>query len=576
MRSPLLVVVVLLSVAAAIWMFASCGVADRPPVVPTPAPSPVVPNPASTNASPQEPGPAKPSTGSTAAASGLPPGVEARRTRPADVPEEPLADSPTAWLRIVDHATGAPVVGAPLRRLRGGVELGFSDERGLMALPLKGPEQAAVIVDGYLMRMAPVRLGSTEQEPQELRLVRDEWSFVQVFRFLGPDGLPIAGDVFVRPRLAFTTQPAAMKRSPVPAGDAVLERAWVEHTMIAAQPVCADEPIYLGTFVEQNSMRLADGGQMRFLLACEYHLEAATTSGFVGAADFTVGKGAAPVAVTMQPGSYLSGRVLRAEQKQPLVGATIEVQNGDPLELSAKTGADGTFRIGPLSSREYFLNITHPELDAIAHGPVLAPSDGVEIALRGLRLGSLRGRVRARPALQPLGGATVFWRGEDGRQPVVGKTEADGSFDLRVPMEGRGQLSVQANGHLSYAELVDAGGEPADYDLWPADRAVRVQAGLTAVFEGVVQEADGTPAVGVTVRWKAAEPPAPAPFSGRRVVEGGVLALPLSATTAADGSFRIETLQFGRGRLVLGGAEDQGLDVTAQAGTITDGLRLRR
>ena len=172
----------------------------------------------------------------------------------------------------------------------------------------------------------------------------------------------------------------------------------------------------------------------------------------------------------------------------------------------------------------------------MAHGPVVAPSDRVEIVLRGFPRASLRGRVRARPELKPVGGATVFWKGEDGRQPVVGKTEADGSFDLRIPMEGRGQLTVQANGYLTYAELVDAGGEPADYDLWPADRAVRVQAGLTAVFEGVVQQADGTPAVGVTVRWKAVEPPAPTPFSGRRVVDGGVLALPLSATTAAGTS----------------------------------------
>lgn len=574
MRSPLLVVVVLLLVAAAAWL--SGGAADRPPVGPTPVPSPGTATPAGTNASPQEPAPAKPSTGSAPAASGLPQGVEARRTRPSDVPEEPLADSPTAWLRIVDHATGAPVVGAPLRRLRGGVELGFSDERGLMALPLKGPEQGAVIVAGYLMRMAPIRLGSTEQEPQELRLVRDEWSFVQTFRFLGADGLPIGGDVFVRLRLAYTTTPAALKRSPVPPGDAVLERAWVEHTMIAAQPVCADEPVYLGTYVEQDSLRLVDGGQIRFLLACEYHLEAATTTGYIGAVDFSVAKDAAPVAVTLQPGHFLTGRVQLADNRRPLVGASIEIQSGDPLGLVATTGEDGAFRIGPLASREYFLNVTHPEVDPAAHGPVVAPSDRVEIVLRGFPRASLRGRVRARPELKPVGGATVFWKGEDGRQPVVGKTEADGSFDLRIPMEGRGQLTVQANGYLTYAELVDAGGEPADYDLWPADRAVRVQAGLTAVFEGVVQQADGTPAVGVTVRWKAVEPPAPTPFSGRRIVDGGVLALPLSATTAADGSFRIETLQFGPGRLVLGGAEDQGLEATAQAGTITDGLRLRR
>lgn len=575
MRSPVLVLVVLLLVAAAVWMFASGGGADRPPVVPTPAASPEASTPAGTNASPQDPKPTKSSTASVTNGTGLPQGVEARRTRPADVPEEPLADSPTAWLRIVDHATGAPVVGAPLRRLRGGVELGFSDERGLMALPLKGPEQGAVIVDGYLMRMAPVRLGSTEQAPQELRLVRDEWSFVQTFRFLGTDGSPIAGDVFVRMRLAYTTKPDALKRSPVPAGDAVLERAWVEHTMIAAQPVCADEPVYLGTFVEQNSLQLVDGGRLRFLLACEYHLEAATTTGQVGSVEFTVGKDAAPVAVTLQAGSYLTGQVRVADDQRLLVGALVEIQNGDPLGLVATTGEDGSFRLGPLRSREYYLNISHPEVDPMAHGPVVAPSEGIEIVLRGFPRALLRGRVRARPDLKPLAAAVVFWKGEDGRPPLVGKTAADGSFELRVPMGGRGQLGVQANGHVSYIELVDAGAEPADYDLWPADRATRVEAGLTAVFEGVVVQADGTPAAGVTVRWQAATKTPQAPFNGRRVLEGGVLALPLSATTAEDGTFRIETLQFGRGRLAIDGS-DQGLDAEAQAGTITDGLRLRR
>ena len=572
---PTLLVVVLLLVGAAVWMFTSGRVADRPPVVPAPAAAPGVPAPAVTNGAPQDPTPTKPPSASVAQAPGLPPGVEARRTRPLDVPEEPLADSPTAWLRIVDHATNAPIAGAPLRRLRGGVELGFSDERGLMPLPLKGPEQGAVIVDGYLMRMAPVRLGSTEQAPQELRLVRDEWSYQQSFRFLGRDGQPVPGDVFVRLRLAYTTPPAALKRSPTPPGDAVLERAWVEHTMIAAQPVCADVPVYLGAFVEQHSLRLVDGGRLGFLLACEYHLEAASTTGLVGSVDFTVAKDAPPVAVTMQPGSYLSGRVRLGDDDRLLVGAVVEIQNGDPLGLVAKTGEDGTFRLGPLTSREYYLNLSHADVESMAHGPVQAPSEGNEIVLRGFPRAPLRGRVRSRPDLKPLAGAVVFWKGEDGRQPVVGKTGADGSFELRLPMGVRGQLGVQANGHVSYAELVDAGAEPADYDLWPADREARVQAGLTAVFEGVVVQANGTPAGSVTVRWQAAATPPQPPFSGRRILEGGVLALPLSATTAADGTFRIETLQFGRGRLVIDGS-DQGLDAEVQAGTITGGLRLRR
>jgi hypothetical protein len=58
------------------------------------------------------------------------------------------------------------------------------------------------------------------------------------------------------------------------------------------------------------------------------------------------------------------------------------------------------------------------------------------------------------------------------------------------------------------------------------------------------------------------------------VLAGGALALPRSVRSGPDGSFRLETLAFGPGRLHVAGAPFRGVDATAVAGAATNGLRI--
>ncbi len=81
------------------------------------------------------------------------------------------------------------------------------------------------------------------------------------------------------------------------------------------------------------------------------------------------------------------------------------------------------------------------------------------------------------------------------------------------------------------------------------------------------------------MRWIPDRPNEVAGVVGRRILEGGSLALPLIVSTGVDGSFQLETNQFGPGHLALaeaGPSAAGGVAVTAVAGSTKDGLRLQR
>jgi hypothetical protein len=501
-------------------------------------------------------------------------GTVATRTEPLRANTEGLADAPSAWLQVVDHATMKPIAGAAVRRVQGGAEIGFTDERGLAGLPLADREQLAVVIDGYLLRLVPTRLGSTEAEPQQVLLVRDAWSQRRCFHFVDPDGKRVA-EAFVR----FRPREPSTARSPVPAGDALLQRAWTEHTMLAGMPVCDSVPVQLGSFAENRVHRLVDGAEVRFVCPGVFTLEVATPAGLVGSSELRIEghAGAAGEAVRIQlvRGETVSGLVVNAATSTPLAQAELTVQGGEPLGLVATTAADGAFAIGPLLPGRVTLNVRQGDCEPQAVGPFLAPVASVRIALQPLPQTSLRGRVRSRPELTPLAGATIVWSPGAGA-PVTATSKADGTFVLPATGTAAAKLLVQAFGHQSYAELVEPGSPFAEYDLWPGTPAVRLEKGLSCMLQGVVIDAEGRPVANATVRWHPAQQIAAGGIPGRRVLEGGTLELPVVATTHIDGSFALETNQFGPGKLTLVGAETAAgrIDVEATAGKTINGLRL--
>jgi ADP-ribose pyrophosphatase len=506
------VLVLGVAAAAAFWLFSSDGM-------------PPAPTPSGHNALAS-------ADGGTGQSPGLPPGLPsgtiATRTDAAplvDPASEPLADAPTAWLRMLAHDSGAEV-----RMVQTGAAIAFSDERGLVGVPLRSPMQLAVVLDGHLLRLVPTRLGTTPTEPQDVRLVRDDWSPRVRIAFTAAAGR--VGEAFVRVKPAAALGAAA---PPVPAGDPVLARAWTEHTMLAGRPVCADVPVQLGSYDEQRVHRLADGAELRFVQSGDYDVEAATTAGLVGRARVRVTTGAVDLAVPLASGAVLGGTVLDAATGAPIVGATITRQGGDPLALAATTRGDGVFTFGPLLAGPATLLVRHDDYEAIAHGPVVAPADGVRITLRAHGRTLLRGRVRVQPSLRPVANAIVVWQTPGGGS-VTATTDAEGRFALQAAGETAARLLVQAPGCLGYAELVDPTAPFADYDVWPAAPDARVELGITAMFAGIVVDAQGLPQAGAQVRWRPASPPPPPQgLPGRRVLDPGVPTLPLVVATDADG-----------------------------------------
>lgn len=503
-------------------------------------------------------------------------GTVATRAEPPRPNAEGLADAVTACLQVVDHATMKPIAGAAVRRVQGGAEIAFTDERGLAALPLADREQLAVVNDGYLLRLVPTRLGSTEAEPQQVLLVRDAWSWRRSFHFVDPEGKRVA-EAFVR----FRPREPSPARSPVPAGDALLQRAWTEHTMLAALPVCDSVPVQLGSFAENRVHRLGDGAEVRFVCAGVFTLEVATPGGLVGSSELRIeggaGAGGAAVRIQLVRGETVSGLVVDAMTSAPLALAELTVQGGEPLGLVATTAADGAFAIGPLLPGRVTLNVRHGDCEPQAVGPVTAPAAQVRVALQPLPRTSLRGRVRSRPELTPLAGATIVWSPGAGA-PVTATSNADGTFVVPATGTAAAKLLVQAPGHQSYAELVEPGSPFAEYDLWPGTPSVRLEKGLSSMLQGIVLDAEGRPVVNANVRWQPAQKIAMGGVPGRRVLEGGTLELPLVATTGIDGAFALETNQFGPGKLTLVGAETASgrIDVQASAGKTMNGLRLQQ
>ncbi|MEO6596070.1 MAG: hypothetical protein ABIP94_15075, partial [Planctomycetota bacterium] len=373
------------------------------------------------------------------------PGSVATRALAAPPSSQGLADRPTACLLVVDHQSRLPIAGAAVRRVQGGAEIAFSDDKGLANLPLKDREQLAVVFDDYLVRLVPTQLGSTEVDPQQVLLVRDVWSWRRRLQFVAQDG-PLAADAFVRFR---PVDGSARVPSPIPPGDAVLQRAWTEHTMLAGLPVCGDVPVQLGIYSADRVHRLANEAEVRFVAPGNFSIEVATMTGLVARVDLRVdgAPGGTPptVRITLEPGTYVGGVVQSAVDGTPLADAGLTVQGGDPLALLSTSQADGTFHIGPLLGGPVTLNVRHGDHEPFAFGPFVSPADDVRIALQPLPASTLRGRVRARPGLQPIAEATIVWTPSAGAA-VTARAGADGTFLLRATGTTASRLAVQAPG----------------------------------------------------------------------------------------------------------------------------------
>ena len=312
---------------------------------------------------------------------GLPPGTVATHALPPNLDPGRLAEAPSVWLRVRDHATGRPVGGAVVRRLSNGADLAFTDPEGLVGVPLPEPEELAVVMDSYLLRLVPAQAGTTEAAPLTVSLVHDAWSWWRRFQFVAPDGSEVE-DVFVR----LQPEPVPAGKRPVPSGDPVLASAWSEHVQLAGRSACPNTAPPFGSGTWDRALRLAAGQHLRFVAAGDYLVEASTLSGLVGTGRLRIegdpARRAEALTVALLPGAYLKGTVVDRETGAPLAGAVVVPQGGDPLGLQATTDGTGSFVLGPLAPGERYIEARRDSHDPSAEGPTPVPGASLRIGLR--------------------------------------------------------------------------------------------------------------------------------------------------------------------------------------------------
>lgn len=553
MRVLLAVLVALALAAIGFWLVGDGELDPEPGAEPTaPSPSQPVPEPVSEST----------------------PRAEAGSLAPQRLPED-LAPAPTAWLRVVDAATEQAIEGAAVYRVRDVDEaaLAYTDARGLAALPLAKATQMMVARTGYLLRLAPTRTGSTEEQPQLVRLHADHYNVRGSFVFVGPAGEePAEVCVRIRPLRKIRTD-APMPESLRAAGEDV-QRAWREQAALAVARALPELHVQLGLHNALAVHLLRGRDEVAFVETGPFELEAATGDGLAARVNFDTDDFAkGPLRVELQRGASVHGFV-RDEGGRPVADAYVSVDGGDPLRLQTRSGPDGGFAIGPLAPGPRMLDVRHRDHEPMRHGNVEAGGPAVEVRVKALPPTALRGRIVAAGTGKPIPGASASLLVPNG-EPILVETDREGWFAARTSGTAAMRINAGAEGYLTHSELATPGEPPLAIELWPGTQERRLELRLSAVLAGIVVDASGAPVPGVALRW---EPDAPAlGFAGRRVLGGGALSLPQAVTAGPDGRFALEVAAFGAGALrVLDGAEDGGTRhrVTATAGKADTDLRV--
>lgn len=478
-----------------------------------------------------------------------------------------------AWLRLRDRITDRPVAGARLHRFRDEAELGVTTADGTVALPPDPHVQVAAIADGYLLRLIGVPPGTTRDSPLQVAMEPDRVTLRCRLRFLRPDGeLAESVRVRFRPLQPDTDGLGVVGRL---RGDDPALRAWLEHGTVAAMHSFAGLHFQLGSLNAARVHHLAGEDEVRFSSGGRFRLEA-TAGELVASQTFAAERAAAEgLVVPLQPGRYVAGMVVAASSDAAVAGATVAPTDGGPVD-AVTTDAAGGFRLGPFAEAVVVLELRHVDMEPLRHGPVRTGGEPVTIVMTCLPTTVVRGEVRSRADGRPLAAAVVSAAAALG-SATSAETDAAGRFALRLPAGELVTLTVHAERHLPWREVVTPDGPHLDVVLWPAAPEERLRARLSGGVAGTVQDAAGTPVGGIPVQFIPLQPAPPSGLAGRRVLAGAVPDLPSTVTSAADGTFRIETLHPGPAIVMpVDGvtASEDGVHIEVTLGHTRSGVRL--
>jgi protocatechuate 3,4-dioxygenase beta subunit len=199
------------------------------------------------------------------------------------------------------------------------------------------------------------------------------------------------------------------------------------------------------------------------------------------------------------------------ENGAPLEGAEIEVRGGDPLPVGARTGIDGTARVGGLREPPWGVVVR-----ASGYEEVLTPkqSEGARLTVALRRLGSILVHVEDERGIA-VEDARVAVSGPALWPPREGRTGARGMVKLAGLLAGSYALRATHGSRVSPTELAIALERGEDKEL-----VLRLAPGRHVLVR--VTDGDGDGAWGV---------------AGARVtlVEGGLSPFPLEGVTGKDG-----------------------------------------
>jgi protocatechuate 3,4-dioxygenase beta subunit len=387
-----------------------------------------------------------------------------------------------------------------------------------------GPYELVVEAEGYAPHRGPVGIEGAAVEVGDVVLQSLEPISGRV---LGPDGSPVAGaSVFVLDPRASADRGAVEGRGIPRRGPGDLDEDTTEGD---------------GSF---DLLRVPPGT----------YSVAVTAPGFVGRRVEQVRTGTRDLVVTLVPGETISGVVVDAADRRPVVGAT--VQEGFRSGNLTTTDARGRFTLRGIDRGDsdaarngVHLNVEHEDYQQLFQG-LQVPRGG---SFQDLELELQRARgvegVVLDPRGQPVKGARV-WVEVPGFPPAIlmmdpqggggtAFTGDDGAFFLKVPRMGP---SSQVEVIAVYSGYAKARHGPIQTGGGPQQQRVEIRLAEGSAIEGRITDTTGAAVAGAQVGARRN-----LPLRGEALLFATLL--PPSAAevaySAPDGTYRLRSLEPG-------------------------------
>jgi choice-of-anchor B domain-containing protein len=151
---------------------------------------------------------------------------------------------------------------------------------------------------------------------------------------------------------------------------------------------------------------------------------------------------------------YLEGKILNGCDGQPLLGATIEVNSGNPW-VNTVTKNDGTFKTGQAEEGSFKVTVSKPGYASQTLDVTLAAGQVTElnITLQVQNAVDVKGVVLTEGSSAPIANAAVTLTGPDGSYTL--QTNANGQFELDCVPSGDYEVNAGKWGFIGDAVVID-------------------------------------------------------------------------------------------------------------------------